>query len=62
MIEKKCMECGCSMKATHACSHQFCGTIYYCEEHAKADPDWDKDGGSYFFWYVLEGEQELKEG
>lgn len=29
---------------------QFAGTHPFCEEHAKAEEDFGKDGGSYYFW------------
>jgi endogenous inhibitor of DNA gyrase (YacG/DUF329 family) len=46
-----CLECG--KPADWVRSTQFAGDHPFCDEHARKEPDFEKDGDSYFYWYEV---------
>jgi hypothetical protein len=49
--EDKCAFC--DKPAQWVRATQFAGNHFFCDEHAKKESDFGKDGGSYFFWMVV---------
>jgi hypothetical protein len=48
--EKVCCDDGCFRTATLVRVTQFCGEHYYCEEHARKQPDFGKEPDGQSVW------------
>lgn len=47
----------CEKAAVWVRCTQFSGDHFYCDKHAKAEPDFGKSDDSYFYWYEIEREK-----